>query len=123
MEKNPLAPDNIVILNILKNPLAPDNIEVKREISSNEKLKILDFYIIPIGTVKVFFLIWLFSNSFIFDKEKYVLQYQNALLYLRLELKLKEIHRVLELNQLQWLEPYVKLNTQMVTKMEKRCTN
>ena len=44
-----------MILNILKNPLAPDNIEVKREISSNEKLKILDFYIIPIGTVKVFF--------------------------------------------------------------------
>ena len=112
-----------MILNILKNPLAPDNIEVKREISSNEKLKILDFYIIPIGTVKVFFLIWLFSNSFIFDKEKYVLQYQNVLLYLRLELKLKEIHRVLELNQLQWLEPYIKLNTQMVTKMEKRCTN
>ena len=33
-----------------------------------------------------------------FDKEKYVLHYENLELYLRLALKLKKIHRVLEFN-------------------------
>ena len=32
--------------------------------------------------------------------------------YLRLVLKLKKIHRALELNQSQWLKQYVKFNTQ-----------
>ena len=39
-----------------------------------------------------------------FDKEKYVICYKKLLLYLRLELKLKRIYRVLELNQSQWLK-------------------
>ena len=47
-----------------------------------------------------------------FDKEKYVLHYENLKLYLRLGLKLKEIHRILELNQSQWLKQYIQFNTQ-----------
>ena len=35
----------------------------------------------------------------IFDKEKYVFHYETSQLYLRLGLKLKNIYRVLELNQ------------------------
>ena len=46
-----------------------------------------------------------------FDKEKYVIYYKKLLLYLRLELKLKRIYRVLELNQSQWLKQYVEFNT------------
>ena len=46
-----------------------------------------------------------------FDKEKYVICYKKLLLYLRLELKLKRIYRVLELNQSQWLKQYVEFNT------------
>ena len=58
---------------------------------SKDQLKIIDLYNIPIDTVKE-----LVPNFF--DKEKYVLHYQNFQIYLRLELKLKKVHRVLEFN-------------------------
>ena len=62
---------------------------------------IADLYNIPIGNVKKF------VPKF-FDKERYVLHFENLQLYLRLGLKLK-IHSVLKFNQLQWLKPYVEL--------------
>ena len=69
-------------------PLAPDKIEIKREMLSNDQMKISDFYNIPIDIKKLVldFLI-----------KKYVLHYENLQLYLRLGLKLKKVHRVLEL--------------------------
>ena len=70
-------------------PLAPDKIEIKREMLSNYELKIADHYKIPIGNV-----IKLVPNFF--DKGKYVIHYENLKLYLRLELKLKKIHHVLD---------------------------
>ena len=62
---------------------------------------IADLYNIPIGNVKKF------VPKF-FDKERYVLHFENLQLYSRLGLKLK-IHSVLKFNQLQWLKPYVEL--------------
>ena len=47
-----------------------------------------------------------------FDKEKYVLNYENLQLYLRLGVKLSKKNRVLEFNQLQWLKPFFEFNTQ-----------
>ena len=85
-------------------PLAPDKIEIKRDMLSDYQLKIADLYNIPIGNVKK-----LVSNFF--DKEKYVLHFENLQLYLRLGLKLKNIHRVLEFSQSQWLKPYIEFNT------------
>ena len=85
-------------------PLAPDKIEIKREMLSDYQLKIADHDNIPVGNVKKLVLIF-------FDKEKYVIHYQNLQLYLKLGLKLKKIHRVLEFNQSQWLKPYLELNT------------
>ena len=47
-----------------------------------------------------------------FDKEKYVIHYENLQPYLRLGLKVKQIYRVLEFNQSQWLKQYFEFNTQ-----------
>ena len=54
-----------------------------------------------------------------FDKEKYVIHYKSLKLYLRLGLKLKKIHCILELNQFQWLKEYVEFNTQKRIEAEK----
>ena len=59
----------------------------------------------------------------LFDKEKYVLHYENLQLYLKLGLKLKKMHRVLEINQSQWLKPYIAFKTQKSIEAEKRLKN
>ena len=46
------------------------------------------------------------------DKEKYVLHHENLQLYLRLGLKFKKIHRLLEFNQSPWLKPFIKFKKQ-----------
>ena len=51
---------------------------------SSYQFNIADFHNIPIGTVKK-----LLPN--IFDKEKYVLHYENLQFYLRLGLKLRKL--------------------------------
>ena len=59
-----------------------------------------------------------------------MIHYENLQLYLRLGLKPKKMHRVLEFNMSQWLKQYVEFNTRKrieaeknMTEMEKRCTN
>ena len=47
-----------------------------------------------------------------------MIHYENLQLYLRLELKLKKIHRVLEFNQSQWLKQNVEFNTQKSRKKD-----
>ena len=86
-------------------PLALDKLEIKREILSEYQLKINDLCNIPIVIVKK----WVPN---FFDKEKYVIHYENLQLYLKLGLKLKKIHRVLEFIQSQSLKPYIKFDTQ-----------
>ena len=62
--------------------LAPDKTEIKRKMSEYQ-LKISELYNIPIGNVEK-----LVPN--LFDKEKYVIHYENLQLYWRLGLKLKK---------------------------------
>ena len=78
--------------------LAPDKIEINTEMLSDYQIKIADHYNMPTGNIKK-----LVPNFF--DKEKNVIHCKNLQIYLRLELKLKKIHRVLEFNQSQWLKP------------------
>ena len=85
-------------------PLAPDKIEIKREMVYVYQLKIADLYNTPNGKAKK-----LVPNFF--DKEKNVIHYENLQLYLRLGLKLKTIHHILEFNQSEWLKPYIEFNT------------
>ena len=63
--------------------LAADLTEIKREMLCNYQLRIADICNISIDNVKK-----LVSNFF--DKEKYVLHYENLQLYLRLGLRLKK---------------------------------
>ena len=93
-------------------PLAPDKIEIKREMLSNSQLRIADLYNIPTGNVKKLALNF-------FDKEKFMLHHENLQLYLRLGLKLKNLHSELEFNQSQWLKPYFEFNTQKKNRSRK----
>ena len=86
-------------------PLAPDKMKIRREMLSEYQLKIADFYNIPIGKVKQ-----LVPN--LFDKERYLIHYENFQLYLRLGLKQKNVHRVLEFNHSQWLKQCIEFNKQ-----------
>ena len=60
-------------------PLAPDKIEIKREMLPEYRLKIADLCNVPSGNAKK--LLPNFS-----DKEKYVIDYRNLQLYLRVGL-------------------------------------
>ena len=107
-------------LNKLHNdyPLAPGKIEIKRDMLPNYQV----FCNIPIGIVKK-----LVPN--IFDKEKYVLHYQNLQLYFKLGLA-KKIRSVLDFNQPKCIKSNVEFNTQKIikekkieTKMKNHCAN
>ena len=117
-----------LILIIQKNdyPLAPDKIEIKKKILSEYQLKIADLYNIRIGNVKKL------VPKF-FDKEKYVLYYQNLQLYLRRRLKLKKntsrisqsrliINHNVSNHTLHLTHKKEKQKKTMTT-MKKRCTN
>ena len=93
-------------------PLALDKTEIKKEMLSKYQLLIADSYNTSTGNVKKM------VPNFL-DKEKYVLHYKNFHVYLRLRLKQKKVHRVLELNESQWLKPYVECNTQERTEASK----
>ena len=47
------------------------------------------------------------------DKNHYVLHYRNLQLYLGLGMKLKKIHRALCFEQSPWMEPYIRMNTEL----------
>ena len=47
------------------------------------------------------------------NKKKYVVHYRNLQLYLSLGMKVTKLHRVLEFNEKPWMEPYIRLNTDL----------
>ena len=55
----------------------------------------------------------------LFDKGKYVIHYEYLQFYLRLGLKLKEMHRLLEFSQSRWLKQFVEFNKKKEQKQKK----
>ena len=49
----------------------------------------------------------------LFVKMKYVLHSRNLQLYLSLGMGLKKVHRALRFNQSPWMEPYIRMNTEL----------
>ena len=49
----------------------------------------------------------------LFDKTKYVLHDHNVQLYLSLGMRLKKVHQALRFNQSPWMEPYMRMNTEL----------
>ena len=79
---------------------------------SEYQVKITDLCNIPIGNVKK-----LMPN--LFDKARYVILYENFKLYLMLGINTKKIHCTLEVNQSQWLKPYIEFNRHKRIEAEK----
>ena len=77
---------------------------------SDYQLKVADLYNIPIGNVKELL-------PKFFDKEKYVIHYEDFQHYLRLGLKLKNTSCIRI--QSQWLKQCVEFNTQKKTEVER----
>ena len=89
-------------------PLAPERMVVPKEWMSEYQHNLLGVGAAPTEVEK------LVPN--LRDKERYVLHYRNLQLYLSLGMRLKKIHRALRFEQSPWMEPYIRMNTELRTK-------
>ena len=78
-------------------PLAREKLEISQNMLSNYCSSIVNEYGIKIGGVNK-----LVPN--LLNKSKYVLHYKNLQLYLSLEMKLVNIHKILKFKQFDWLK-------------------
>jgi len=86
-------------------PLAPEKMEVKSEwMSSYQKRLIESLGLNPLKNKKLMLTLK--------DKEEYIVHYENLKFYLKMGMKLKRVHRVLEFEQECWMEPYIRQNTE-----------
>ena len=83
-------------------PLAPERMVVKKEWMSEYQHELLD---VGVEVEK------LVPN--LYNKNSYVLHYRNLQLYLSLGMKLTKVRRALRFQQSRWMEPYIRLNTEL----------
>ena len=83
-------------------PLAPERMMVKKEWMSEYQHGLLG------AGVEVEKLV---PN--LYNKNRYVLHYRNLQLYLSLGMRLTKVHRALRFQQSCWMEPYIRLNTEL----------
>ena len=86
-------------------PLAPERLVVKNEWMSDYQHKLLGA---GKASTEVERLVPNLCN-----KERYVLHYRNLQLYMSLGMRLKKVHRALRFNQRPWMEPYIRMNTEL----------
>ena len=94
-------------LNELHNsyPLAPECMVVQKEWMSEYQRHLLGVGVAPTDVEK------LVPN--LHNKSRYVLHYRNLQLYLSLGLCLTVVHRALRFDQSPWMEPYIRMNTEL----------
>lgn len=84
-------------------PLAPEKLAIKKEWLSDYQNELIENSMLK--TEK------LVPN--LMDKKKYVVHYKNLRLYKQLGMKITKIHRILEFDEKPWMEPYIRLNTEL----------
>ncbi|KAK3794857.1 hypothetical protein RRG08_001008 [Elysia crispata] len=92
-------------------PLAPERMVVQKKWMSEYQHGLLGAGVVSAEVEK------LVPN--LRDKNHYVLHYRNLQLYLGLGMKLKKVHRALRFEQSPWMEPYIRMNTEL----RKQATN
>ena len=86
-------------------PLAPERMIVQGEWMSEYQRNLLGVGVAPTEVEK------LVPN--LPNKARYVLHYRILQLYLSLGMRLTKIHRALRIRQSPWMEPYVRMNTEL----------
>ena len=88
-------------------PLAPERMMIQKEWMSEYQKGLLGVGVAPSEVEK------LVPN--LRNKERYVLHYRNLQLYISLGMRLTKVHRALRFDQSPWMEPYIKMNTNLRT--------
>ena len=86
-------------------PLAPERMVIQMSWMSDYQHGLLGVGVAPTEVKK------LVPN--LCDKERYVLHYHNLQLYLSLGMRLTKVHRTLRFSQSPWMEPYIRMNTEL----------
>ena len=86
-------------------PLAPERMVVKKDWMSKYQHNLLGVGVAPTEVEK------LVPN--LHDKDRYVLHYRNLQLYMSLGMRLKKVCRALRFEQSPWMEPYIRMNTEL----------
>ena len=86
-------------------PLAPERMVVQKEWMSDYQHDLLGVGVAPTEVEK------LVPN--LRNKDRYVLYYCILQLYLSLGMRLAKIHRALRFRQSPWMEPYIRMNTEL----------
>ena len=86
-------------------PLAPERMVVKKDWMSEYKHNLLGAGVAPTEVEK------LVPN--LRDKGRYILHYRNLQLYKSLGMRLTKVHRALRFEQSPWMEPYIRMNTEL----------
>ena len=86
-------------------PLAPECMVVQKKWMSEYQHNLLGIGVAPTEFDK------LVPN--LRNKDRYVLHYRNQQLYMSLGMHLTKVHRALRFDQSPWMEPYIRMNTEL----------